>query len=469
MKTLIVDDHPVVLQGISRVLDAEGITALGATNFADAMKLVRENVDMEVAVIDLYLGNRESGLDLLAELRKIIPGLRAVIYTMYDDIWNITRIKNANVEGAAIKGEDISELITAVKTVSGGKHYMSPELKLRFDAVRHTRQLLSEVDIKILEMVADGKSNAEIADSVFLSEKSIEYHRNKILKKLGAKTMSETIKNAVKLGIISCLTFFMTFIAKADGSTVPEAVDLGLSVKWADRNLGADSSLGEGHYYAYAETEPKEKYNWDTYTFCTAGNMFEQHNIGDNSICGTEYDAACRTLGDGWRMPSYEEMEELINNCSVEIFDATDETLPFARFTAANGAYIDFPFTGYRNEDKYQYYGSEAELYCGTFRVEAGEEEGFVYYLNSPWYLVVGKIWEPMLLEGSAHLGFQIRPVKNSATTSVEALKTICPAAPTTVIYTIDGHKVGTSLSGLSRGFYIESHSDGTVRRVFVP
>lgn len=125
-----------------------------------------------------------------------------------------------------------------------------------------------------------------------------------------------------------------------------KAVDLGLSVKWADCNVGAFSPQGIGDYYAWGETKTKEAYTWETYSLGNDVNTCR--NIGEN-ICGTKYDAARLALGKEWRMPTDKEIEELINNCIHE--KDVVSGVKGVRFTGKNGNSIFLPLTGYKYKE----------------------------------------------------------------------------------------------------------------------
>jgi hypothetical protein len=100
----------------------------------------------------------------------------------------------------------------------------------------------------------------------------------------------------------------------------PDAIDLGLSVKWAKYNLGSRNIEQRGDYYAWGETEPnKTTYNWSSYKWGEISD-FSKYNVVDNKIIlDLEDDAAHALLGDGWRMPTREEFEELIEGCTWEV------------------------------------------------------------------------------------------------------------------------------------------------------
>lgn len=130
---------------------------------------------------------------------------------------------------------------------------------------------------------------------------------------------------------------------KSDEPTPGEAIDLGLSVKWASRNVGASSPEEYGGYYAWGETEEKSDYDWKTYKYYNDNHFV---NIGSN-ISGTQYDVAHMKWGGSWRMPTLSEFEELINNCTWKW--TTYNGVGGQLVTSPNGNSIFLPATGYRH------------------------------------------------------------------------------------------------------------------------
>ena len=131
-----------------------------------------------------------------------------------------------------------------------------------------------------------------------------------------AQTVNVHFKNGQTIQYPSDNVDYVDFSAKAADPTVSagQVVDLGLSIYWASCNLGAEKPEEYGDYYAWGETKTKDKYWEDTYSFFD-NNTQQYINIGDN-ISGTEYDAATVNLGTEWRMPTKDEMQELIENCT---------------------------------------------------------------------------------------------------------------------------------------------------------
>ena len=139
------------------------------------------------------------------------------------------------------------------------------------------------------------------------------------------------------------------------------AVDLGLSVKWANANVGADSEIAPGNYYAWGETEPKTQYDWTTYKWCEGDyNNLTKYNCqyeygkldanktldnGDDIEDTTIDDVARAVLKGKWRMPTADEMEELLNGC---VWTKKDNGYIVKSKTSDN--FIFLPLAGYKGE-----------------------------------------------------------------------------------------------------------------------
>jgi hypothetical protein len=150
------------------------------------------------------------------------------------------------------------------------------------------------------------------------------------------------------------------------------AVDLGLSVKWASCNLGAESPEESGGYYAWGETKEKEEYSWATYRYFESdGNEFineEEMVFIGNNISGTAYDAAHVNLGNGWRMPTQKEVQELIEKCTVEIIRHND--VEGRMITGPNGNSIFLPITAVYKVNSF-HKDRCGEYWTGTYNAEA--------------------------------------------------------------------------------------------------
>lgn len=467
MTLLIVDDHPIVLEGMEAVLSRRGYKVLKATTAPQALSLAEHVPDIEMFVIDLSLVEGTDGLSLVEELRAAGIQKPVIVYTMHEELWNISTLLKSDVEGIVLKGDNIRELEDAIEQVAKGRKYRSSSFSKCCEEVSKTKGILSQKDIEVLRRLSKGEGNRGISEAMFMSEKSIEYHRGNILRKMCAKTMAEAVQRAIKLGIIclAALSFFQTE-AQERAFTVPQGVDLGLSVMWGDRNLGASSPLESGYFYAFAEVAPKDKYDWTTYRYCSDANLFLQHDLGLDDCCisGTEYDAAYVALGKGWRFPTAAECRELLDNTKREYGE--EDGVKYVVLSASDGSSIKLPYAGYMNGGKLVYEGKNVCLWSGSFYVESGEEDGFKYYLNAPYYMVFDKESAADVFEGSSHLGFPVRPVFDPRQAGIHPVPGLDDSRSVEGIYTVDGRSCGVSAEGLPRGLYIIRYTDGTASKV---
>lgn len=159
-----------------------------------------------------------------------------------------------------------------------------------------------------------------------------------------AQTLNVHFKNGTTIEFNKELVDHVDFSAKPTPPTLTagEAVDLGLSVKWASCNLGATKPEECGNYYAWGETAPKEKYTKDTYSYYSKDSQ-TWINIGDD-IAGTSYDAATVNLGGGWKMPTKAQMYELIKKCDWQWGELNGQK---GYFVSGNGNSIFLPAAGY--------------------------------------------------------------------------------------------------------------------------
>ena len=183
----------------------------------------------------------------------------------------------------------------------------------------------------------------------------------------------------------------------------PEAVDLGLSVKWANFNVGAFHPTHCGDYFAWGETEPKETYSWATYKWCdgTSTNMTKYNTEDRKTILEPADDVAQVHWGGKWRMPTKEEIEELIDNCtwSESIQNGVKGYVVTSKHT---GNSIFFPYSGYFNHDNSATLQGEKTLFY-TWSAEHSD--------NTRGYDINNRAGAILLEQNTRRCGFPIRPV----------------------------------------------------------
>lgn len=200
MTILLVDDHAIVLEGIMSLLtkavgSATVLTVLGASQAEAALK--GGNVDVMVTDLDL---KDESGLMLIRRAHELSPSTKVVVYTMHEEPWTISEIADSNPDGAVMKSDAPQELACAIKAVANGKDYFSTTFSRLLALLGRHPERLSERERQVLKLTADGLSTADTAQQLHLSNSTVEFHRRRIMQKLGAANAAEMIKKACRLG-----------------------------------------------------------------------------------------------------------------------------------------------------------------------------------------------------------------------------------------------------------------------------
>ena len=186
-------------------------------------------------------------------------------------------------------------------------------------------------------------------------------------------------RNEINALISKCDSAISAAEQAAASSRLPDkAVDLGLSVYWADRNVGASSPGDYGGYYAWGETSTKSDYRWSTYTHCD-GNWDNYHNIGSN-IAGTRYDVARQNWGGGWKLPTKAQWEELENRCTWTW--TTEGGHSGYKVTGPNGNSIFLPAAGLRGGTSSFSVGSEGSYWSSTLDESDTDHAWGLYFIS---------------------------------------------------------------------------------------
>ncbi|MBQ8361847.1 MAG: TIR domain-containing protein [Bacteroidaceae bacterium] len=171
----------------------------------------------------------------------------------------------------------------------------------------------------------------------------------------------------------------LTILPKQISNDSHEAVDLGLSVKWATCNVGAASPSDYGEYFAWGETEPKEVYLEKTYKHCTKWLFNKYKDIGKN-ISGTEYDVARTNWGGNWRLPTMAECRELVDKCTW--IWTTQNGHNGYKVVGSNGNSIFLPAAGWRDGTSLDYAG-ERGYYWSSTPCESNTQGAYYLYFDS--------------------------------------------------------------------------------------
>lgn len=204
---IIVDDHPIVRQGLRRMLEAEPDLTVCAE--ADSEAAARDAIRAhkpDIVIVDLSLEHGD-GIELVRAMHAELPELRMLVLSMHDETIYAERLLAAGAMGYIMKQAASDQLLTAVRRVLAGRNYVSDSVQRSLDSrVGESRgsdpadpvSRLSNREVQILNMVGRGLSSRDIATEFSLSVKTIESHRQTIKHKLGLATNNQLLQYAMK-------------------------------------------------------------------------------------------------------------------------------------------------------------------------------------------------------------------------------------------------------------------------------
>jgi two-component system, NarL family, nitrate/nitrite response regulator NarL len=212
IRVLVADDHGVVREGIRHVLEGEpGFEVVAeAANGADVMALA-ESLRPDVVVLDISMPG-ESGLKLAARIHERLPEIRVLMLSMHDHPEYVLESVRAGAHGYLLKESAATELRRAIRAVDEGDAFYSPPVARRLsDAVRgelarerRTSDLgsLTPREREVLQGIARGQTNKEIATELGISHRTVETHRESLMRKLRIRTVAGLTRFALELGLV---------------------------------------------------------------------------------------------------------------------------------------------------------------------------------------------------------------------------------------------------------------------------
>ena len=213
VRVMIADDHPLVRSGLRLLLEREGEFQViaEAANGYEAIDLAALHKP-DVILLDVGMP-RLNGPDAAMSISQKVPSARIVMVSMHSDEAYVLRALKAGARGYLLKASPEADVIAAVRAVAAGNAYFSPSItkllveeyvvEARRRGVEDSYDLLSVREKEILQLLASGKSNRDIADLLCISISTVETHRNNIFQKLHLHNLAELILYAVRKGLIS--------------------------------------------------------------------------------------------------------------------------------------------------------------------------------------------------------------------------------------------------------------------------
>ena len=208
IKIVIVDDHAIVRAGLRQFLEEQSdLEVIGeAANGREALDLVRKG-GIDVVVMDLSMPD-QNGVDALAAIKARAPELPVLILSGYPEAHYATNLLRQGASGYLNKECDPQEIVTAVRTVSRGRKYITPTVaelladQLNSGADRPLHEQLSEREFQVFLRLSQGETIGVIADSLSLSVKTVSTYRTRIMEKMSLESNSDLTYYALKNGLI---------------------------------------------------------------------------------------------------------------------------------------------------------------------------------------------------------------------------------------------------------------------------
>jgi DNA-binding NarL/FixJ family response regulator len=208
-RIVLAEDHIMVRQGIKMILDrSDDLEVVGEVGDGFELLELLKRVFVDMAILDISMPNLR-GIEAMHEIRATHPNVKILILTMHKDKEFLHNAILAGARGYLLKEDADAELFSAIEVIRKGGTYVSPLLSkdLVDDFVQMDRTIQEPVfdrlttrEKEILKLIAEGKSNKEIAGLLFISIRTVENHRAKIMKRLGLRNTAELVKYAISKG-----------------------------------------------------------------------------------------------------------------------------------------------------------------------------------------------------------------------------------------------------------------------------
>jgi DNA-binding NarL/FixJ family response regulator len=204
VRILIVDDHPVVRAGLRAVLDGEhDLEIVGDTDDAESAVEAAHRLEPDVVLMDLRLGTGPNGAEATSRIRGRPSPPAVLVLTNYDTDADILSAIAAGASGYLLKDAPPAELVAAVRAAAAGESALAPSIAGRLlDRLRAPQVALTPREVEVLELVAAGRSNAETAARLHVSDTTVKSHLSHINGKLGVGSRGAAVAAGRRLGII---------------------------------------------------------------------------------------------------------------------------------------------------------------------------------------------------------------------------------------------------------------------------
>ncbi|MHC1743512.1 MAG: response regulator [Syntrophobacteraceae bacterium] len=210
-RIVLVDDHILFREGIKSLIGAsDDFLIVGEAGDGKRLLALLEDVTTEMVIMDISMPGYQ-GVEATREAKKLLPDLKVLILTMHNSKEYLYHAMSAGADGYLLKEDAHDDLITAIRTLQEGKPYISPLMsghvqdmfikRIRGEEIES--EALTQREVEVLRLVAEGKSSKEIAEHLFISIMTVQNHRANIKKKLNMRKNVDLVKYAIRKGYVS--------------------------------------------------------------------------------------------------------------------------------------------------------------------------------------------------------------------------------------------------------------------------
>jgi len=201
-RVFIVDDHPMVVEGIrSILLQLPEIEVAGHAMSAASCQGYFVNNDADLILLDINLPD-QSGIEVCRTLLKRNPELKIIALTNFDQLTYLQSMKDAGARGYLLKNSSSDEIEKAITSVMSGNECWLGKDNVRESIQDHNQMLLTRREVEVLKLIAEGLTNHEIAEKLFVSDSTVDSHRKNLISKLQVKNTASLVRVALEKKII---------------------------------------------------------------------------------------------------------------------------------------------------------------------------------------------------------------------------------------------------------------------------
>ena len=379
----------------------------------EKMDILKGVINDQTKALDLRLGALETAMkNQTLELKDKLALLNSTLETQTLTLANKLEAISSAVEAMPDYTSKLAAIETAIKALPNYEAQLKALNTLITDQNSKLDDQIAALE-GIMNAIPDYSNKLDAIENAIKAMPDYDAAINGIKDEIAKLVKAVEDGNKSEADALAEIAKKIEALKGAGGTTteVKDYVDLGLpsGLMWRKYNLGANSEYEAGNYYAWAETSPKQEYNWDTYKYCVQVNVigmysYTKYNKTDKlTVLQPEDDAATANLGNNYRTPTVKEWEELLAECTWEVATKTNKNnetvIDYWKVVGPNGNFIILPSTGYYNgSGKYDIY---------TYYLSATSAEQTTANTLS-WYLTDKK---PSIYGKYRDYGYPVRPV----------------------------------------------------------